>query len=562
MATTFPPLAVTDLLAWAVSHRSFSLYGRANELQHLARLIRRQEHNNIVIVGKRGIGKSAITMGFAGLLADQFFPGMQSLPCISLDTDQISKLLQDEARVLAAIDYVTTAFTHLPPAIVIIDDCEKILTFLRESCYFEQLFNLFITSSKHRLLLVAEEEQWEQFRSQYQHYLKTFEVIKIKELPENYCQDVIRDRGSRLATQYGVQITEEALQAVGEFGRQLPSPRAMPDRALRFFDEVCASCQLQKKARVVREDVEYIFSQRQGIPTTRLSRINLSHLQAIEQTLARQVIGQPVATQVVASVLKRGWLGLKNPKRPIGSLLFLGPSGVGKTEMAKVIAREMYGSDQALVRLDMSEFAESHTVQRLVGAPPGYIGYEAGGQLTNPIIQQPFSLILLDEIEKAHPAIFDVFLQVLDDGRLTDGQGQTVDFSKTVIVATSNIGIQAIVAGWQRRQDVTQPDFYTQSLLPLLTQRFRLEFLNRFEAVTVFQPLSPQALRQVAALEIEKIQERFKHHHVSINLAANWLEQTIQQCSDPRFGARPLKRAIEEACESLLAEHLLKQPSL
>jgi ATP-dependent Clp protease ATP-binding subunit ClpC len=541
-----------------VAGSSDTIYGRDSELGQLARLLRRQEHNNILLVGKRGIGKSSVMAGLAQALLRQQFPGMPSLPCLAFDAAQLGRMLQDESKLPATLEYLALAFAHLPPAIVCIDDIEKITSVLSESWHFEQLFSLFFSNAQLRLVLALEEEQWEQFQERYQRFLKTFEVLRLKELSDADCQAVIASRAKRIAKNYKLQIAAEATQAVGEFGKQLPPVRAMPDRALRFFDEVAASCQLQKKKVLAREDVEQVFSQRQGIPAARLSAKSQTHLHDLADILSAQVIGQEAAVALVSGVLQRGWLGLKNPKRPIGSFLFLGPSGVGKTEMAKVVAREMYGSDSAFVRIDMSEYGEAHTVQRLLGAPPGYIGYEAGGQLTNPVLQQPFSLILLDEIEKAHPSVFDIFLQVLDDGRLTDGRGQTVDFSKTVIIATSNIGIRDIVAGWQKGADVTAPAFYERTILPLLQERFRLEFLNRFEGMTVFAPLSVAALEQVARLEIRKIEERFKHHNVRINLSPAWLQQTIAEHSDPRFGARPLKRALEQACESLIAQHLLQ----
>lgn len=559
MTGAFPRLRLRDLLYSAAPS---VVYGREDQLEQLARLLRRQENNNVIVVGRRGIGKSTLLHGLAQVLLRQQFPGFPSLSCVGLDALQISRLLQDEERAPAVLDYLATAFSHLPAAIVCLDDAEKVTSSLREEAQFEQLFSLFLTNSQQRLLLAVEEEQWEQFQTRFGRFLKTFELLRLKELSPEQCQAVIYDRAKAAASAYHLNMTESALEAILEFGKQLPPERALPDRALRFFDEVCASCQLQKKQTLTRTEVEQVFSQRQGVPLGRLSAGRTQQLQQLPHRLAAQVIGQQAATQLVAGVLQRGYLGLKNPKRPIGSFLFLGPSGVGKTELAKVVAQEIYGSAEALVRLDMSEFGEAHTAARLLGAPPGYIGYEAGGQLTNPILQQPFSLILLDEIEKAHPSVFDIFLQVLDDGRLTDGRGQTVDFSKTVIIATSNMGIQDIVTAWLSGRDVTAPAFYTSTLIPLLLSRFRLEFLNRFEGTAVFQPLSVEALHQVAALEIKKIEERFKHRRIRLQPSPAWLSGLIARHSDPRFGARPLKRALEEAAESRLAKQLLTTPSL
>jgi ATP-dependent Clp protease ATP-binding subunit ClpB len=248
-------------------------------------------------------------------------------------------------------------------------------------------------------------------------------------------------------------------------------------------------------------------------------------------------------------------MGLRNPHKPLGSFLFLGPSGVGKTELAKLLATKVYGSERHFTRIDMSEFTEQHTVQRLIGAPPGYVGFEAGGQLTNTVKHQPYSLILLDEIEKANPRIFDIFLQVFDDGRLSDGQGQVVDFTNTIVIATSNIGINEIVQAYTNNEP--EGDFSEKALLPILQEHFRTEFLNRFDAIIVFNPLSTEDLLKVAYLEIKKIEARTVEHGIKFNIEPQVLKKRIEQLIDLRMGARPVKRFIEQTCESLIASKLL-----
>ncbi|TSC66657.1 MAG: ATP-dependent Clp protease ATP-binding subunit ClpB, partial [Candidatus Doudnabacteria bacterium Gr01-1014_77] len=238
--------------------------------------------------------------------------------------------------------------------------------------------------------------------------------------------------------------------------------------------------------------------------------------------------------------------------------LFLGPSGVGKTETCKVLAKTVYGSERSFTRIDMSEFSEQHTVQRLIGAPPGYIGFETGGQLTNAISEQPYSLILLDEIEKAHPKIFDIFLQVFDDGRLTDGQGKTVNFTNSIVIATSNLGIEEIVQAFKKGVDVSSASFMEKTLMPILMKNFRTEFLNRFDAIVVFNPLSIDKLVEIAELEIKKIEERVKEHNIRFNIDPEILKEKIQSINDLRFGARPVKRFVEQTCESLIAMKLLE----
>jgi ATP-dependent Clp protease ATP-binding subunit ClpB len=273
------------------------------------------------------------------------------------------------------------------------------------------------------------------------------------------------------------------------------------------------------------------------------------------------VVGQEGAIEKIATTLQRAKLGLRNPNRPLGSFLMLGPSGVGKTETAKVVAETVFGRSEAFMRIDMSEYQQEHTVQRLIGSPAGYIGYSEGGALTNLLKREPHSLILLDEIEKAHPKVFDIFLQFLDDGRLTSGQNEVVDARNSIIMATSNAGVDRILAALAKGKDVTSDAFLQKEIIPALTETFRLEFLNRFDSILIFNPLSVPALIEIAELEMRKTQERLKRHKVQFSLDRASVERHIRQIADPRFGARPVKRFIEDTCESLLAESLLSKRS-
>ncbi len=304
---------------------------------------------------------------------------------------------------------------------------------------------------------------------------------------------------------------------------------------MHLLDESLAYAKMSGLVTLDVRSVESAFSEKTGIPNTAAPL-------HIEAELNRRVIGQEHAVQVVAEVIRHSRIGLRNPNRPYGSFLFLGPSGVGKTELSRVLADLVYGSERSFTRIDMSEFAEAHTVQRLVGAPPGYVGHEYGGQLTNAIKSQPYSLVLLDEIEKANARVFDIFLQVLEDGRLTDGSGKTVNFTNTTIIATSNIGIEQIVRGAETAQD----------LMPLLKKYFRTEFLNRFDGIVVFKPLTNESLLNIALLEIKKIEERTAQHNIKFNIDPGLLLAKVKELADPRMGARPIKRFIEQTCEGLI----------
>jgi ATP-dependent Clp protease ATP-binding subunit ClpA len=266
----------------------------------------------------------------------------------------------------------------------------------------------------------------------------------------------------------------------------------------------------------------------------------------------------------VSEAIKRSRAGLKDPKKPIGSFLFLGPTGVGKTELAKALARTVFDSEKAFVRLDMSEYGEQHTTQRLIGSPPGYVGYEEGGQLTNPVMERPYCLILLDEIEKAHPKVFDVFLQVLDDGRLTDSQGRLADFKNTIIIATSNIGQDEILEGELERQNsitggktYDEKLFFEQKIMPKLKEHFRPEFINRFDDIIVFRALSKEDLKKIAKIKLSDVIKRLSERKINLSIKEETLDLLAESSYDVKFGARPLVRKIREEVENTIANKVI-----
>jgi len=274
----------------------------------------------------------------------------------------------------------------------------------------------------------------------------------------------------------------------------------------------------------------------------------------MEATVQKRVVGQNEAVTVVADAIRRSRAGLSDPKRPIGSFLFLGPTGVGKTELTKALAHFLFDTEDAMVRLDMSEFMEKHSVARLIGAPPGYVGYEEGGYLTEAVRRRPYSVILLDEIEKAHPDVFNVLLQVLDDGRLTDGQGRTVDFRNTVIVMTSNLGSQMI----QEMAGEKNYEAMKESVMEIVSQHFRPEFINRIDDVVVFHPLGRDEIRKIVDIQLEYLHDRLAERDMTIILSEAARDRLADAGFDPVYGARPLKRAIQQQIENPLAQEILK----
>ena len=305
---------------------------------------------------------------------------------------------------------------------------------------------------------------------------------------------------------------------------------------------------------VTDEEVAEIVSKWTGIPVSKMLEGEIDKLLQMESVVAQRVVGQDEAVTAVSNAIRRSRAGLSDPQRPIGSFLFLGPTGVGKTELTKALANFLFDTDDAMVRIDMSEFMEKHSVARLIGAPPGYVGYEEGGYLTEAVRRRPYSVILLDEVEKAHPDVFNVLLQVLDDGRLTDGQGRTVDFRNTVIVMTSNLGSQRI----QELAGEHHYDAMKASVMEIVSQHFRPEFINRVDEVVVFHTLTQEHIRAIVDIQLGYLQNRLAEREMIIELTDAAKERLAEAGFDPVYGARPLKRAIQQQIENPLAQEILQ----
>jgi ATP-dependent Clp protease ATP-binding subunit ClpB len=318
--------------------------------------------------------------------------------------------------------------------------------------------------------------------------------------------------------------------------------------------------ELQKKQRFLKEEVDSediaeVVGKWTGIPVARLLEGELQKLVKMEQRLGERVIGQRTAIEAVSNAVRRARSGLQDPNRPIGSFIFLGPTGVGKTETAKALAEFLFDADQATIRIDMSEYMEKHAVARLIGAPPGYVGYDEGGQLTEAIRRRPYAVVLFDEIEKAHPDVFNVLLQILDEGRLTDSQGRTVDFKNTVLIMTSNIGAQAIHEGLAGKASL---DTATRSeVMNQLRANFRPEFLNRIDEIVIFEPLSEAHISSVVDLQLVRLQKLLADKRLALELTAGARAFLAKEGYDPVYGARPLKRAIQRHLQDPLALRIL-----
>ena len=318
----------------------------------------------------------------------------------------------------------------------------------------------------------------------------------------------------------------------------------------------------QENSEVTFEDIASVVSSWTGIPVTKLAQTETQKLLNLEDILHSRVIGQDEAVKAISKAVRRAHAGLKDPKRPIGSFVFLGPTGVGKTELARALAEVMFGDEESMIRIDMSEYMEKHSTSRLVGSPPGYVGYEEGGQLTEKVRRKPYSVILLDEIEKAHPDVFNILLQVLEDGRLTDSKGRTVDFRNTIVIMTSNVGASALkkskYVGFNIQDGKDDYKDMKGKVMEELKKAFRPEFLNRIDEIIVFHSLEKKHLKEIVTLMTEQLTKRLKEQNITLGLTETAMEKIAVEGYDPEYGARPLRRALQKHIEDRLSEELLR----
>ena len=381
----------------------------------------------------------------------------------------------------------------------------------------------------------------------------------------------------RLSERYGgyhhVVYSQEVLKTCVHLAERYLTDRAFPDKAIDVMDEVGARSHARQQATgedemppyaITTDDVASVVSMMSSVPVQRVARSENEHLLHMAERLRGRILGQDKAVNSVVRAIQRSRLGLRDPKRPIGTFFFLGPTGVGKTYLAQCLAEEMFGSKDAIIRFDMSEYMEKHTVSLLVGAPPGYVAHEEGGKLTEAVRRKPYSIVLFDEIEKAHPDIFNVLLQVLDEGRLTDRQGHVVDFRNTIIILTSNVGtrqLQEFGSGIGFGTQEMDQQTVNKTLIKALQKQFPPEFVNRIDNVITFEPLSRDIIARIVGIEVNRLQQRLKPQGRTLAVAQEAITQLVEQSYDRKNGARPVKRAVQTYLEDPLTDILLRKPN-
>ena len=533
-----------------LSNFSDSNVGREKEMERILRVLVREMKNNIIVIGNSGIGKKTLVQSLIARIA--LSKNAVTDNAIMLEAEDIlyNYLLNKQDFILSLRNQIETCKN----TVFFFPDIEAILQEDKDEVKrFYPIFSLFAKRSDLKLIATIDPASYRLFIEKDLVFHKLCEPVRVDEASEKNTEIIIAE----MAKNRAVKLNEKDCSTIVRLAKRYIFSGFLPAKAVDIFDESVALAKIEKRKTITEDDIKEVVGAKSGVPVSNISASDQEKLLHLEEYLSQRLIGQNKAVEAVADVLRRSRVGLKDPKKPIGSFLFIGGSGVGKTELAKDVAEFMYDSQNALVRLDMSEYTESHSVQRLIGAPPGYIGYEEGGQLTNPVWERPYSLLLLDEIEKAHPKVFDVFLQVLDEGRLTDGQGKTVDFNNTIIVATSNAGFTDIVGDILKKKDLWSPLYIEQTLMPILMKYFRIEFLNRFDSIIVFKPLDFEDLVKITRLQIQNLQKLLLEKEIILEVSDALVMHIAKEGKNPLLGARAIKRAISQKIENILTKKIL-----
>ncbi|MFJ7076914.1 ATP-dependent Clp protease ATP-binding subunit [Streptomyces sp. NPDC098781] len=615
-----------DLTGLARQGRIDPVIGRDEEIEQTVEVLSRRGKNNPVLIGDAGVGKTAIVEGLAQRIADGDVPDVLSgRRVIALDLTGVvagTRYRGDfEERLTNIVDEIRANSDRL---IVFIDELHTVVGAGGggEGGSLDAGNILKPALARGELHIVGATTLEEYRRIEKDAALsRRFQPILVPEPTAADAIEILRGLRDRYEAHHQVRYSDEALVAAVELSDRYLTDRRLPDKAIDLIDQAGARVRLRARTKgtdvramereveqltrdkdqavadeqyeqamqlrdrivelkkrvaesgdgeidegmdleVTAEAIAEVVSRQTGIPVSSLTEEEKDRLLGLEEHLHERVVGQDEAVRVVADAVLRSRAGLASPDRPIGSFLFLGPTGVGKTELARALAEALFGSEERMVRLDMSEYQERHTVSRLIGAPPGYVGHEEAGQLTEVVRRHPYSLLLLDEIEKAHPDVFNILLQVLDDGRLTDSQGRTVDFTNAVVVMTSNLGSEAISRGgagigFGSGDEEAEEDARSERILRPLRQHFRPEFLNRIDEIVVFRQLTPEQLRRITNLLLDKTRRLLHAQGVAVEFtgaAVDWLSERGYQ---PEYGARPLRRTIQREVDNQLSRLLL-----
>ena len=620
-----------DLTADARAGKLDPVIGRDDEIQRVIQILSRRTKNNPCLIGEPGVGKTAIAEGLARKIVMGDVPDdLLDKKILSLDLSAMvagTKYRGEfEERIKKALEEVKKA----GDVILFIDELHTIVGAgsAEGAVDAANIIKPALGRGEIRVIGATTLNEYRKYIEKDAALERRFQPVQVGEPSQEASLEILKGLREKYEQHHKLTITDEALEAAVSLSARYINDRFLPDKAIDLMDEAASRVRMeveeispelksleekiaalskdkeaaiakqdyetaaqlrdieknyqdqveierdkrrkttQKHRPVTGEDIAAVVSGWTGIPVTRLTEDEGSRLLHMEDLLHERVVGQDEAVQAVARAIRRGRVGLKDPKRPIGSFLFLGPTGVGKTELCKSLAEAMFGDENAMIRIDMSEYMERHTVSRLIGSPPGYVGHDEGGQLTEKVRRKPYSVVLFDEIEKAHEDVWNVLLQILDDGRITDSQGRTVDFKNTVIVMTSNIGAKSLTQASaklgfdadEKRHDPDAEKAFAQAreaVMSELRQTFRPEFLNRIDDIIVFRSLTEEDIREVARRMLKTVSARMEAMGIHLDTSDEAVAELAKEGFDPKYGARPLRRAIQSQVEDAVAERML-----
>ncbi|WEG74354.1 ATP-dependent Clp protease ATP-binding subunit [Vagococcus intermedius] len=614
-----------DLTRLAYDSKMDPVVGRSKEIERLIQILSRRTKNNPILVGEPGVGKTAIAEGLAQKIVSGEVPDdMVGKRLMMLDMGSLVAGTKYRGEFEDRMKKIIEEIYHDGQVILFIDELHTLIGAggAEGAIDASNILKPALARGEIQTVGATTLDEYQKYIEKDAALERRFAKILVEEPSEEEAVEILIGLREYYERHHQVAISEEAVEAAVHLSTRYMTERQLPDKAIDLIDEASAKVRLAKANKVSKrtkmrqkyeeilrekevalheqdfelaadlrrkeklqvkkiekyeeelairessyelevsaEDIAEIVSQTTNIPLRQLEKKESERLINLEDELHKRVIGQKEAVSAVARATRRARSGLKDPKRPIGSFMFLGPTGVGKTELAKALAESVFGSEEALVRVDMSEFMEKHATSRLIGSPPGYVGYDEGGQLTEKIRQKPYSVILLDEVEKAHPDIFNILLQVLDDGYLTDTKGRKVDFRNTIIILTSNIGATALKeeksVGFNAKNIQTDHKAMSSKILEELKKAFKPEFLNRIDETIVFHSLDQKELREIVKILSKSLVSRLQVQNISLKFTVAALDIIAQEGFDPEYGARPIKRALQKEVEDRLSEALL-----
>ena len=553
-----------DLTAMAQSGELEPVIGREPEINRSVQILSRRTKNNPVLIGEPGVGKTAVAEGIALYIAGGTAPdSMSGKRLVSLDMSALlagTKYRGDfEERVKAVLKDVRKA----GDVILFIDELHTIIGAGSAEGAIDaaNILKPALGRGEVQIIGATTPEEYRRHIEKDAALERRFQPVKVEEPDRETTLHMLRSTRTALEKHHGVKISDAALEAAVDLSRRYINDRFLPDKAIDLADEAAARIRVAGGGYVTASEIAEVVSVWTGIPVSSLDADETQRLRNMESILHRRVIGQDEAVSAVSRAIRRGRVGLSDPNRPIGSFLFCGPTGVGKTELCRALAEAVYGDESAMIRLDMSEYMEKHAVSKLIGSPPGYVGYEDGGQLTEKVRRRPWSVVLFDEIEKAHEDVWGILLQIMDDGRLTDSGGRRVDFRNTIVVMTSNIGARLVTDGKPRLGFGQGTGGEEQELGARVREElrrvFKPEFLNRIDDTIVFRRLGRAETRSITERMLDGVKARFSELDLSLEIPEAAVDKLAQLGFDERYGARPLRRTIQTLIEDPAAEMLL-----